>query len=466
MSGVNQTHGSQSSIPEVSITSVDQKVDDEVHQTSPSERKKREDTFSGLLTQDNAVLAAISKIRDSVIKNADQVYVKAEERQIPRFFINAKVGQATLVSTKDGSLDESDPYNKLVSVICGPQPNFDTALFQEDTKKCFVSDQSRLAVEKLVTYSYKIQKVDLEMNEASSDQKELLKIINRYISNRAWREISGHDNMLFPPDARKKIETYVDSLKGKPRKKESKHIDVTYRRLFLREVEKLFTEEGAAYAHAIVHGITLVADESAKHLKDHWVKFLTQHSALRPSWTDLELQGIIPSLKMKQFKNLFSPLEWKVIEESKILQMESRISNIRKMPLTFDGIKNIFTECRAIKDLIEKNDFFDHYLAIKKERLLICGRLKKTLKKGGKLNMWREVGRDWTSSQQVMNAFGIGRVHSESGLLQGISWQSLNSQLTYDKATDTWVLRDFNSPDLSAPMALQLVSEIMNLINR
>jgi hypothetical protein len=35
----------------------------------------------------------------------------------------------------------------------------------------------------------------------------------------------------------------------------------------LREIEKLFTQEGETYAHALVHGLEIAADESVRTLK-------------------------------------------------------------------------------------------------------------------------------------------------------------------------------------------------------
>jgi len=419
-----------------------------------------------VLKRDKAVLDAISQIRESVLKDADHVYVKTEDRMIPRFYINTKAQQATLVSNKDGAVDPDDPYNKMVSLVAGIHPQIDTALFKAETKNMFVSVPAKEATERIVRYASKIQKVDLELNESAADEKNLLKILNRFAANRAWNEITGIENVLFTSDSKKTIESHVKSLKGKKREKESRHLDITYRRLLLREVEKLFTVEGSQYAHAIVHGLTIVADESAKHLKDLWIKVLTQNSILRPSWVDIELLGVVPSVKMKNFKNLFTPMEWGVIENSNILSLESEIAEVHKMPLTFDGFMNILTRCKNIRSKLKENEFVEHFLTIKKERLLVCGDLKHAMKKGGKLNMWRELGNQWQSSQRLMNAFGIGRLHSESKALPGISWQTLNNQLVWDAPSETWVIRDLNSVDLRLPLALSLVTEFVNLINR
>jgi hypothetical protein len=418
------------------------------------------------LKEDKAVLAAVSQLRSKVLETRQTVFVKPEDNKVPKFYINMKSKQATLISNDKGALIEESPYNQMIAVLSGPHPQLATAMFVADEQKLFINEPARQVGEMIAAYIEKVRKAQLEIEESTAEKKDLLKAINRFVVNRAWKEFTNIDNLIYPPKTKEKINGHVRSLKGKKREKDSRKLDITYRRLLLREIEKLFTQEGETYAHALVHGLEIAADESVRTLKELWERFLRQHPSMCPSWDDIEINGILPSVKMKEYKNLFSPLEWQIIGESKILDLESRIQKLHQSKLNFDGIMNLLIECQEIRKMIKENDFLDHYIAIKRERLLVCGELKRSSKKAGSLNMWREVGINFNSSQKVRTAFGIGRMHIESKRLPGSSWEALNNQLFYDKKVEAWVLRDVKSPDLSNPLALTLASEFMNLINR
>jgi hypothetical protein len=418
---------------------------------------------TGMLTKNKAFTDALSKIRDD-LSEVDHVFIKNENKNVPRFYINSQIGQATLIGNDDKSVDITDPYNKMVAVVTGPHPDISTALFKVESR-IFIDQPSREAADKFVLYASKVRKGQLELQEASADNRNLLFLMNRFVAVRAWKHFLGYDNVLTPPSAQQAIRQQAADLKGSKRIN-PKRIDITYRRLLLRETEKWFTPENVAYGHALVHGLTLVTDDSVSTNTTAWEQILSSHKSLRPGWSDLELIGILPAVGLKKFKNLFTPLEWQVIEESNLLRFEQQVQEIRQSNLAFSEIKGIIQKCDHLKSLLKAHPYFEHYVAVKKERLLLCGNWKRDQRKGDSLNMWKEVGLRWDKSPRTREAFGIGRVHNMAQKLVGVSYQTLNAQIAFDVQTETYVIRDLNSVDLKENLALNLVSEFISLINK
>jgi hypothetical protein len=191
------------------------------------------------MKEDKAVLAAVSELRSKVLQTRPTIFVKPEDNKVPKFYINMKSNQATLISDNKGNLVQESPYNQMIAVLSGPHPQLATAMFVADEQKLFINEPARQVGEMIAAYTEKVRKVQLEIEESTAEKKDLLKAINRFVVNRAWKEITNIDNLIYPPKTKEKIRLHVRSLKGKKREKDSRKLDITYRRLLLREVEKL-----------------------------------------------------------------------------------------------------------------------------------------------------------------------------------------------------------------------------------
>jgi hypothetical protein len=429
-------------------------------------KKPEKQSFASVLaekqfTKSKSIEDAVAKIRAAVTSKQSFFEPKVETKT-PPFYINSSTSTASLVKNEQGVLLEDDPYNIVVAAVIAETP-FRTALFEKKVDSIFKDAPSKETLTLVSSYAHKIRAGQLEMNEIQAEKRDLLKAINRYVANRAWKFFSGYENMLYPPDAKAKIDDYLKDLKGAKRKKGSKHIDVTYRRQLLRELEKLVTADNIDYAHAIVHGITVVADFSCKNIPDVWQELLSKHKSLRPSWNDIEQNGILPNVELRKFKNLFTPIEWGVISKKGAFKFEDDLKKLRQSELTFEGIKKIVLEAKSLRKALDEDPFIEHYLAIKKQRLLECAKLKSDLPKGKKLNMWKEIGRSWTDNPKLQEAFGIGRIPLISDEIVGYTYQSLNSQVSWNDDTKSY---EIGNPD-SVPeaSALALVSEFINLIS-
>jgi hypothetical protein len=454
---------------EVKIESEPSKIGFE-SQTVPSrETTGRSKTFaeaftSDVLYTDAAVLKVVSEISRKREQNRASVYQKTAESKVPRFYINTQANAISLVANTDGSVDENDPYNTVVAAFTGLQPNVKTGLF-EVPSSAFVSEATKTSATKFANYCHKVRRCELELNEASSDERNLLTNINRFVANRAWLYIAKIDNLLSPPSSEKEIKDQLGRLHGKARTPGSSHLDVTYRRKLLRETEKWFTPDFIAYGHALVYGLSVVADLSIGANDKIWRKLLAEYKFLRPSVKDLERVGVFPSIGLKDYKNLFTPLEWGEIESSGLLKIEERSRNLRQRKLDFESILQTLVESTKIKSILKEDQFYENFIAIKEERLLLCGTWKKEQKKDVPLRMWRKVGEHFSDSSRTREAFGVGRIAILTKKLIGVTYQALNNLVAYESESDTFVVRNEKSLDNLGDTAKSCITEFLGLIS-
>jgi hypothetical protein len=424
------------------------------------ERKSKNPTYASKLLapvlNDGKVVKSAFAEMDALLKdlNRKAKFEADESSKAPPFLINPEQNMYSVLGDDEGSVIKDDPYNIMIHAMADvDDESFLAGIFTTD-KEIFRSEAEKVSCQKVIRYLLNdIPEGIVLPSVRSMEDSNLLKVTNQFVANEYWKRETSIDNTVLP-DVNQARQDIAKS-RQKKRERNAPRLNITVRRKMLRMLESMVTSDNAGYAHAIVHAIditlnTYFSDIGKRELIAHG---LSKDKRLRPNYQSLELIGVIPKMGLHRYKNLFSPIEWELIECSGYKEFCNQISIFKKDKLSFEKIKPFIALCNKVKLSLKEDRIFIRANKLKTQRLALCSQWKSQRRGESKLNMWYSVGSRWDyPSTKAAFAPGILHIEGKEGITH--SPQELAAALIFDRERNVFVasderIEDFNGKERS-----------------
>jgi hypothetical protein len=356
------------------------------------------------------------------------------------------------LATEEDDLIEDDPYNMFVALVKGRSNEFEYGGTFKAPGTIFLSSSAKEEARTFAKYAAHLRIGDITLGETDKSHREILHATNQFVACIAWECLTGKSNILRPPKP---------ALTG-PRKKGTRKEDFTWARVLRSIVQRWVTKECSGYGNALVHALSLLMKNVIKENPEKWTKILNSKKAFKPSREALKASGIIPDLNIRQYTNLFSPLEMEEIKQTGLLTKEDELRQLSSRLTTVESIMGFIIMCDKMKLDIKDSRILTAIKEIRSARLSVCSDLKREQRSKTALNMWDAVSKEY-SRPKVRSAFAPGSIHIASGTLEAYSSANISSWIKWNPNEKSYGL-DVD-PSRENALAIRIATEYIQLMS-
>jgi hypothetical protein len=401
------------------------------------------------------IVSRVKSLADTLCAKLDDLKpAYKEEKQVvnPPFLIDQSRNTFTVLTKNEDDLLEDDPYNQMVALVIGKDHQFDHGGGFSLPDDPFLSAPAKVEAQLFVNYASHVRCGHLTLNENATSQKEILHATNQYVACVAWEVLVKKPNILRPPKP----------LVTRSRARGAKREDYTWARVLRSIVNKWFTKEYSMYGNAIVHALNLIVINSVSANRELWMNVLSSKRSFKPTRDELKENGIIPDVNIRDYLNLFTPLEVEEIKKTGLLQQEDELRSASSRLKTVEDIISFIGNCDANKKKLKDDRMLSIIKQIRRDRLVVCSDLKKEHRVSGALNMWDSVSREY-QRPKIRAAFAPGALHIANGTLEGYTSATLSSMIKWNQAEKSYVLEA--DPTHESALAIRIATELMQLMS-
>jgi len=409
---------------------------------SPSEKLPKDVMSLGERFQDR--FKAKMEIKERTVKNV-----------IP-YYTDLKTNQFSVLSKKDDPDSASDdPYNIGLAAFITATETGTVHRFSDDG----IVEESHPILDKIATYIHKVHHNALEWEVEIGDtaDAQIFRLANMRLANLYWFKETGKDNLIVPPSV---METYSKS-QSTPKKGSYK----TYKQLLKEELLKLNKGPNSdRMANAFVYLI-----ESAFLYKHHtgsqkWAleNIIKKHKKFTPSLAMLGVNGLLPDVKIRKYKDLFLPSEWEIISsETVIYKAEAELHEMMRKAITHNNLLAFLKKVEAIAADVKREDVSDLVRQLRRDRLRFAGELKESSKKKSTFRLGLEISNN-LENRKIREAFNPFRIGFSAGRLK-VTPSELMSYVVLDDGKSYYTFHyevagiDVESDRLITAVGLQFV---------
>ncbi|XDO01612.1 hypothetical protein [Phytophthora cinnamomi ormycovirus 1-1] len=382
----------------------------------------------------------------------EPAYTEEERTENTPFLIDQKHGAYTVLGNVEDDLVEDDPYNMFVALAKGRSNQFEYGGVFHAPGTIFLSPSAKEEAILFAKYAAHARLGDLTLGEAKTSHREILHATNQFVACTAWECLTHKSNLLRPPKPN------IIGSRHKGTRKE----DFTWARVLRNLVSKWITKECSGYGNALVHALSLVIKESVTNNNELWIKVLNSKKSFKPDREALRTAGIIPDLNIRQYTNLFTPIEMEEIKRTGLLEKEDQLKQVSSRLKSIRDVISFIELCDSMKRELKDSRILTTIKEIRSARLSVCSDLKREQRSNSALNMWDAVAKDY-SRPKVRSAFAPGAIHIANGTLEAYSSANISSWIRWNPGEKSYGL-DVN-PTRENALAIRVATEFIQLMS-
>jgi hypothetical protein len=401
------------------------------------------------------VVNRIESLVDQLCAELDALepaYTEEGSNENTPFLIDVKHGAYTVLGNEEDDLVEDDPYNMFVALAKGRSNQFEYGGVFHAPGSIFLSPAAKEEAKLFAKYAAHARIGDLTLGETKTSHREILHATNQFVACTAWECLTGKPNILRPPSP----------VNTGPRKKGIRKEDYTWARTLRSIVGKWITKECSGYGNALVHALKLVIQESVTSNRELWIKVLSSKKSFKPNREALKVSGIIPDLNIRQYANLFTPIEMEEIKGTGLLEKEDELKLLSSRLGSIDSVISFIALCDDIKKNVKDSRILTTIKEIRSARLNVCADLKREQRSNAALDMWDAVAKEY-GRPKVRSAFAPGAIHIANGSLEAYSSASISSWIRFNPSEKSYAL-DVD-PIRESALAIRIATEYIQLMS-
>lgn len=403
--------------------------------SSPTETKSKppKKTFSqigSLVNTRHATTEEVSNLttlRDKFLAacSEEASKLKASIKIEPKPFVVDVVND---VYSLDGPLNQDSAYNRLLSLF----------IDKEQVNLIEVKQSIESADAPVVEHMSKIigtVKIGGPIHGYWTDTGNLShisKLAVRTIASDVWTKELGFDPLIHPSQLN--IERKEKEPKNVFKERQRQFFKLPISRHYgllanaLRGV--VTTEKSVELSNALVHMLrTVLKSSPGNYLR--WIRTIPK---LVPTVNELQRLGKIPDIKIRNYKNIFTPEEWGKIVRSPLYESEVKTKQRLQKKLEADDVPSFLHEMKELGDSVETTPSSAVILAVKKKRLAHTSRWKKKAPRET-IVPFDKVKRTCRDDAEVVMAFAPWRILAAFGVKGA---DTADSRLTYSSKDRSW----------------------------
>jgi len=310
--------------------------------------------------------AALTKLHDKYLLEAQKSQVvkistdvKNQERP---FYIDTVASIYSILSDADEVGDVA--YNSTVaSIALGSD-------FSYSTFKMELNDVDREVDNFVNTFIHRVETMNLRENfwMDKSRFSKISRLLVRTVASEYWRKTLKFDPLVDSS------ELDIVRKEKEPLSAFKKRRSDFFRQPLMRNdgllrktiKELLFHKQAQAHANALVHMLQIVCRKTDLTFMEPLMKTIPK---LVPTAAELQRIGRIPDVKIKEFKQLFHPSEWKMIMKSSIYNAETKMREFFKKELSHNNVAEEYTQLLSEHKTVNSDVLSQAVVSVKKERL-------------------------------------------------------------------------------------------------
>jgi hypothetical protein len=306
-------------------------------------------------------------------------------------------------------------YNTSVAITAG-ESDYQIGGFSLDR----VSESDILVDEYVGGITVRVKSELLQENffQDRSEHGRIGKLAMQTLASDYWTEILGFDPLVPPEHLELRREEKESDAHYKARRIEFLNAPIQRypRKLALAIKGSLTHEHAEAHANALVHLLRVTFKRSRN--KAWFEEYISRNHKLIPSMTELKRLGKLPDVKIKEFKNIFHPSEWRIVLGSRLLKADEELKDILKTKLeSVEAVTASLNAMTRIRDEVEQDPVSVEALRLKKVRLGFASRWRKTLPRDIVLQVMKELPRHLNDDKvlDTFSPFSLGTAAGYAG---------------------------------------------------
>jgi hypothetical protein len=401
------------------------------------------------------IVSRVEALADELCAKLDELkpaYTEEKVVENPPFLIDQRRNTFTVLTKDEDDLVEDDPYNQMVALVMGRDHEFEHGGGFNLPSEPFLSPAAKAEAQLFVNYASHVRQGHLTLGEAKTSHRDILHTTNQYVACTAWEYLTKKSNILRPP----KPEVSRPRVKGAVRE------DYTWARRLRSILSRWFTKEYSMYGNALVHALNLIVIHSVSSNPELWKSILGSKKSFKPTRIELKENGVIPDLNIRDYLNLFTPLEVEEIKKTGLLSMEDELRSSSSRLKSVDDVIDFIRDCDSLRVKLRDNRMLSIIKQIRRDRLIVCSDLKREHRVSGALNMWDSVSREY-QRPKIRSAFAPGAIHIANGTLEGYTSATLSSMIRWNHDEKSYVLEA--DPTRESTLAIRIATELMQLMS-
>jgi len=368
-----------------------------------------------------SVISSVDKFRE-LYKEQLEIREVAPERVIP-YYSDVRTNQYALLGDMDQSSYE-DPYDISLFAFMRNADRGDLTYFKDTG----IVKEAMPILAQVATYIHKVynHSLDWRCELGDSPSAQIFKLANGMLADLYWEKKTGKRNLLLPHIS-------VQSFHEKDPKKKISY--VTYEDLLRKEFQQYNTGDlklrmANAYVYLIKQSILHNWSDST----EKWVRLhiIDAHKKFIPNITMFRINGYIPDVRIRQYKNLFLDVEWEELtSHSSLFKLEEEVNGMLRKQLDHDEVLTTVIRLGEIGRQLRDSKISETVRNIRRDRIRIAGELKgaSLKRKERSFTLANEIGNNLNSTN-IREAFNPFRISFVAGRIQlppsecitGISW--------------------------------------------
>jgi len=349
---------------------------------------------------------------------------EAAKTVIP-YYTDVKANKFSILSIEE-TADETDPFNKAAAAFINSDKPGEVFRFKDDN----VSSESSTLLEDLAVYIHKIKhaNINYRVEHGVGARAALFKAVNNYLADLYWESAEQLSSVLIPKDL---LSKYLDSKVNVTAKMTYNH-----RAILAATLKRMNTgKHSDRMANGWCHLIKSAFDVGYASNPTYFFKeLILQEKRFTPSITMLSIKGYVPDVKVGRYMSLFISSEQAIIKDSAIAKAELELQKLFRTAVTAENLHGFVKSLRDARKIVEDDLLSTEIRRVRRERLLIAGRMKKEHRGKAPFSLNHSVA-NRLSDPKVRDAFNPFRLPFASKQIETAPGQAVTT-IAYNDEID------------------------------
>jgi len=294
-----------------------------------------------------------------------------------------------------------------------------------------------------------------------SSFRTISRLLLRTLASEVWIKWTKHDLLVPSQFVEVKKEDKETHKAFQKRRAEFFRLPIKRNWQLLRDEirDSLTHKDSLAHANALVH---MLKHAIKRHKPDDFDRVINSNQKLVPTIPELSRLGLIPDIRIKEYKSLFHPSEWEVVCKSTLLQKEMELKSKLVLKIGSDDVENVLAFFNKIREDVEKDPLANTILDVKKKRLGKANVWKRQIPNSSALNAILLAPKR-LSEENVRQIFSPFTIMSASGI-QGAGEADVH--VTFDAVNQVFIWNPFPNNVIVDPVVLEAGQYFVNYLNR
>jgi len=310
--------------------------------------------------------------------------------------------------------------------------------FDMSTFKVQMNESDKAVNDFVVLFEARLKHGDLQ--ESYWTDKSEYRQISRYLLLTAvseyWTKRIKFDPLVDPSQFEVKRNAKEKKGAYKKRLQAVLHARIIHNEARLRQLlsEKIVHEHRVEHANALVHSLRSICQKVDLKFLEPTIQ---SNPKLVPSIGMLKRLGRVPDFTIREYKELFFPSEWRVIQTSELYRTEETMRQEFQRPVEMKDVERLLSLFNEFHTRVSRDRLSSAILQKKKDRLTKASSWKR--ESAGEVVKPLETARRQFRDESVRSAFSpvdIFVAANEKGAAE------IDSSIVYDTENKTYYLRE------------------------